>query len=344
MTPSRIEAVRRQARRAGKRVADRVVARAGFELVRPQAGAAPVPPGHELIPTGRTERFEAAGYDVLPKGRYDIVERNYYSPVPDLSRLPADIFERRSALHGIDLRGEAAMNYVERELAPFVSEFAAFPVEGPRPPGEFFLRNDNYESVDAELLYAMVRAGRPGRVVELGSGYTTLLINAAVRRNAADGAATEHVAYDPYPRSFIVGDGRLDGTRLEPVSALDVPEATFRAMDAGDILFVDTTHTVKLGSDVNHIVFEALPLLAPGVVVHFHDIFLPFEYPRAWFETMSYFWAEQYLLQAFLMYNDAFDVQLPAQLLARDYAQRLAAVIPSAASGASPGALWLRRR
>jgi len=281
--------------------------------------------------------------EVLPEGRYDIVPHTYYSPVPDLERLPKDIWERRSALGGIDLRVERAMGLVESELAPFVPELDV-PIDGPKPPGEFFLRNHNYESVDAELLYALVRARKPRRVLELGSGYTTLLIGAACRRNAEDGAETEHVAYDPYPRAQIFGASPPPPTRFEPVSATDVPLDAFRELGAGDVLFVDTTHTVKLGSDVNYIVLDVLPALASGVIVHFHDVFLPWEYPRSWFETMQYYWAEQYLLQAFLAFNDAFEVLLPAQALAREHADRLSAVIPSFEPGVSPGALWLARR
>lgn len=321
-----------------------VARRGGYDIVR-SVDASPIdvvesPP---TLPQGRTEPFTLGGYEVVPKGRYDIVPRTYYSPVPDLDCLPADVFERRSALGGVELHADRAMALVESQLAPFVAELDV-PADGPLPAGEFFLRNQNYESVDAELLYAIVRARRPRRVLELGSGYTTLLIGAACRRNAQDGVATEHLAYDPYPRAHIVGDAPPPPTRFEPISATDVPLEAFRALQAGDVLFVDTTHTVKLGSDVNFIVLDVLPVLASGVIVHFHDIFLPWEYPRGWFEEMQYYWAEQYLLQAFLAFNDAFEVLLPAQALAREHPDRLAAVVPSFAAGASPGAMWLVRR
>jgi hypothetical protein len=283
------------------------------------------------------------GVEVVPPGPHDVVPHNYYSPVPDLERLPEDIWERRSALGGIDLRVDAALDLVETELAPFVAELD-LPVDGPRPPGQFFLQNENYEAVDAELLYAMVRARGPRRVLELGSGYTTLLLGAACRRNAEGGVETEHVAHDPYPRAQIFGAQPPPPTRFEPTPATEVPLDAFRELEAGDILFVDTTHTVKLGSDVNYIVLDVLPVLAPGVIVHFHDVFLPWEYPRAWFETMQYYWAEQYLLQAFLAFNDSFEVLLPAQAVAREHPDRLAAAVPSFGPGVSPGALWLVRR
>lgn len=323
--------------------------RSGFELVRAgQAQKGTAEPGSlnpmlETIPRGRTKPFVTEEYEVLPKGRYDVVARDYYSPVPNLDLLPAEIWERRSPLGGVDLKVEAAIELIEGELAPFVAELEILE-SGPAPPGTFFLRNENYESVDTELLYAILRARKPRRVLELGSGFTTLLIGEAARRNAADGVATEHVAYDPFPRAQILGEAPPPPTRFEPLSATDVPLETFRDLEEGDVLFVDTTHTVKLGSDVNYIVLDVLPTLAPGVIVHFHDIFLPFEYPRVWFEEMHYYWAEQYLLQAFLAFNDAFEVLIPAEAVAREHPQRLAAVVPSFVPGKRPGAIWLARR
>jgi hypothetical protein len=283
------------------------------------------------------------GVEVVPEGPHDVVPRTYYSPVPNLTLLPDDIWERRSPLGGVELRVDDAIKLVESELAPFLAELDV-PADGPLPAGQFFLHNENYEAVDAELLYGMVRARKPRRVLELGSGYTTLLIGAASRRNLEDGAETEHLAFDPFPRAQIVGEAPPPPTRFEPLPATEVPLDTFRDLEAGDFLFVDTTHTVKLGSDVNYIVLDVLPVLAPGVIVHFHDVFLPWEYPRTWFEDMEYYWAEQYLLQAFLAFNGAFEVLLPAQALARDHPERLASAIPSFSAGVRPGALWIARR
>jgi len=291
------------------------------------------------------------GDEVLAKpgpGEYDLVRRSYDSPIPHLDELPADICDRRSDLAGgIELNVGRAIDAIESELAPYVAELD-FPLEGPAAPGQFFLRNQNYQSVDAELLYAMVRQRRPRRVLELGSGYTTLLIGMAARRNAEEGVETEHVAFDPYPRPQVVGEEPPPPTRLEPVSAMDVPAAEFEALGSGDFLFVDTTHTVKLGSDVNRIVLDLLPTLAPGVVVHFHDVFLPWEYPRVWIEERQYYWGEQYLLQAFLAFNDEFEVLLPAHAVAREHPGRLTAAIPSfdppPGRLVGPAAFWIARR
>ncbi len=311
---------------------ERLVARYGYTLARES----------ERIPRGASEPFATAEYDVLPRGRFDFVRRDYYSPIPDLEALPADIFTRRSDLGGVALDATAGIELIEQRLAPHVAELDV-PPEDPGEPGVFFLRNTGFESVDAELLYAMVRARRPRRVVELGSGYTTLLIGQAVRRNHAEGIETSHVAYDPFPRPHVLGEAVSGASSLQPVGATDVPLEVFDSLGPGDILFVDTTHTVKLGSDVNFIVLDVLPRLKPGVAVHFHDVFLPFEYPRQWFEQMQFYWAEQYLLQAFLAFNTAFSILIPAGAVARELPERLGRVIPSFAPGVSPGSLWIER-
>ena len=120
------------------------------------------------------------------------------------------------------------------------------------------------------------------------------------------------------------------------------PGQVLVAASACDVLFVDTTHTVKLASDVDYILLDVLPHLEAGVLVHFHDIFLPWEYPRVWFEEMRYFWTEQYLLQAFLAFNEAFEV--PAHAIARLHPERLTRVVSSFRAGVTPGSFWLRRR
>lgn len=297
----------------------------------------------EIVPRGRVEPFKTAEYDVLPRGRYDFVRSDYYSPIPHVDALPDDVWTRISELGGLEFDLDRAAELLEQELAPFIAELDV-PREDTHRPGEFFLHNQTFESVDAELLYAFVRSLRPARVIELGSGYSSLLINMAAVRNEAEGVPTKHLAYDPFPRAAVIGERLVAPTRLVSVGATEVPLGAFEALSAGDILFVDTTHTVKVGSDVNYVLLDVLPRLRPGVVVHFHDIFLPSEYPTSWFTEQGYFWNEQYLLQAFLAFNREFEVLVPAQALAKTAPQRLKNVIPSFGDAVSPGSIWLRRR
>lgn len=272
---------------------------------------------------------------------FDLLERHFHSPVPDLHALPREIWDRPHELPGITVSLPSQMALLEGTLAPWISEFS--PPHAPTgDPTRFFLDNAGYESVDAETLYAMVRHLRPSTVVELGSGASTLVIAEALARNAADVGPTAHRVFDPYPRPDwqpVINDL----VELETLGANDVSEKIFTSLTEGDILFVDTTHTVKVGSDVNRIVLEVLPRLAPGVIVHFHDVFLPWEYPREWLHRRRFYWSEQYLLQAFLAMNPQYEVLLALHALSRAHSDRLAALIPSFRPGVAPGAFWIRR-
>ena len=194
--------------------------------------------------------------------------------------------------------------------------------------------------MDADLLYATVRSARPRLVIEVGSGFSTLVLDQAARRNAEDGAPARLVTIDPYPSPLIAP---LE-TELHPVRGTEVPLSEFEALEAGDILFCDTTHTVKLGSEVNYLILEVLPRLAPGVLVHFHDVFLPWEYPRKWPLRSRWYWSEQYLLQAFLAFNPAFEILFASQLATRAEPERVAGLIPGFVPGSSvPASFWIKR-
>ena len=260
----------------------------------------------------------------------DLVLRNFYSPVPDVAALTEADYERVSPLRGINLRLGEAARLLTGDLAPFIAEA---PIPG---AGEF-------RSPDAEVLHAMVRWRKPRRIVEIGSGGSTQILDAACALNAADGHAVDYAVYDPYATDRL-RSGELRHARVSPIAAQDVAEDVFTALRAGDILFIDSTHTVKLGGDVNRLFLELLPLLAPGVFVHVHDIFLPREYPRTWIEQEGKFWAEQYLLQAFLCLNAEFEVVLPLNALLHDGDRAAAALLRRRDPDPYPGSFWFRRR
>lgn len=258
-----------------------------------------------------------------------VVVKSFYSPIPDLASLPVSTWERQSDLAGIRFDLEEQLAFLERHR-PYLAEFA--------PPADF-LENGSYGPVDADVLYAIVRAAEPKRIVELGSGYTSHVIAEANRRNQRE---ADYRAYDPYPG---VAQPGLPGlTELARTPAQGLPAEVFTALGENDLLIVDTTHTVKTGGDVNHVVLDILPLLGPGVLVHFHDIFLPWEYPRKWAEDYGLYWAEQYLLQAFLSLNAEYEVVCALYALSRRHPERLRELVSSWREGVAPGAFWIRRR
>ena len=162
----------------------------------------------------------------------------------------------------------------------------------------------------------------------------------AARENAAEGHPCRVDAYDPFPGVAAPDLPGLDG--LHRVAAQDIPLGVFDELESGDVLFVDTTHVVKLGSDVNHIVLQILPRLKPGVIVHVHDIFIPYEYPRQWPEKFGLFWSEQYLLHAFLAMNPGYEILFSVSALHRDRADALRTTVASAMPGGGSG-FWIRR-
>ena len=187
-----------------------------------------------------------------------------------------------------------------------------------------------------------MRRFKPNRIVELGSGFTSLIIATGCRRNAVDGRRSHYTCFDPYPRDFVrQGIDGLDS--LEAVGATAVPKEEFDTLADGDVLFIDTTHTVKVGGDVNRLVLEVLPTLSPGVLVHIHDIFLPYEYPRGFFENQCY-WQEQYLVQALLTENPNFEVLFPAAAVSRDRPDLMRELLPWQELPFGPSAFWVRRR
>jgi hypothetical protein len=278
---------------------------------------------------------------VAARRGFDLVRRSPYSPVPSIPPAESPDWGPKHSLAGIALDVDAEMEWLERQLGPWLTE-PCWPRERP-PAGGFFLDNGYYPGFDAAVLHAIIRSSRPRRVVEVGAGYSTMVIAAAAARNAAEGSDCEVLSIDPEPRSEDPGPdaGRV---RRDRRPAAEVPLATYLALDAGDILFVDSSHTVKRGSEVNFLVLEVLPRLRPGVVAHFHDVFLPWDYPREWFLRGTYL-AEQYLLHAYLAENPAWEVVLAAHAVARRHADAVRALVPAHRPGPpEPAALWLRRR
>jgi len=220
----------------------------------------------------------------------------------------------------------AAVKHYEPQLARFSAEDVQT---------QYSFANDYYGSPDAEVLYAMVRLHEPRRIIEVGSGNSTLLFRHAI---CDTGLKTKLISIDPFPRREIVRYAdELISERVEASGA----RALFSRLEANDFLFVDSSHEIKPGNDVLHLFLNVFPSLAPGVLVHVHDIFLPFEYPQNWIVEHHWNWTEQYLLQALLQGSREFEV-----LWAGYYHQRS---LPQFTenfkfwTGSAARSVWLRR-
>jgi predicted O-methyltransferase YrrM len=197
-----------------------------------------------------------------------------------------------------------------------------------------------FRGVDALVAYCMIRHFQPESIVEVGSGWSSLVLGQAAAKNK--GSAL--ICIDPFPHELIRKSNSIPALRsLIEIKVQDIDLEFFTQLDSGDILFIDSSHTVKIGGDVNYLFLEVLPRLRPGVIVHVHDVFLPFEYRRDWVVDEFRFWTEQYLLQAFLTFNSEFEVLLANSYLNHYHQEDLKAAFPGLSSWAG-GSFWMRRK
>jgi predicted O-methyltransferase YrrM len=201
--------------------------------------------------------------------------------------------------------------------------------------------NTQYGHSDAIILYSLIRHLRPRSIVEIGCGYSSCVILDTVEL-FFDGAV-DCTFIDPEPDALISLLKRGDCPRIIGGRVQDIPESLFTVLESNDILFIDSTHVLKAGSDVNHVLFEVLPILKSGVHIHFHDIFYPFEYPRAWLQDLGLAWNEIYALRAFLQYNEQFEIAFINTYLEQLHEELFRREMPLCLLNPG-GSLWLRRR
>lgn len=274
--------------------------------------------------------WERRGFHVTPV--------HFYQPIPNTQELPEALWNRPGKLVGIDMNAATQLDLLRNYFPKFRAELEAFPAEPTGDPTRFYLNNGLFDGLDALMAYCVVRHFQPRIIVEVGSGFSSLILGEAVARNNRSSL----ICIEPYPRDFLrKGLRGLDSLIEKKIQDLDLN--FFSQLSPGDILFIDSSHTVKIGGDVNYLFLEVLPRIKPGVIVHIHDIFLPFEYRRDWVMDEMRFWNEQYLLQAFLTFNSEFEVVIANSYLSHYHEEVLKAAFPSLPSWGG-GSFWMRRR
>ncbi len=233
---------------------------------------------------------------------------------------------------GLDLRAAAQLE-LAAELGPRWSEFA-------RSWRRYHPDNRMYGPSDGAVYYSILRTVQPRRVIEVGSGFSSA---AALDLRDELELDLDLTFVEPYPERLLglLEEADRTNTTLYRSAVQDVPLAIYDELEAGDILFIDSTHVSKAGSDVNWLFFHVLPRLRPGVVVHLHDIFYPFEYPDAWLSERRS-WDESYLLRAFLSFNTSFEITFFSSWIWQEHPEIVERYLPDAV-GDRPGSIWLRR-
>ncbi len=272
---------------------------------------------------------------------YTLVADHFYQPIPSDRELLLYKNTPRS-LRGLDFRLEDQVRFVKGLFHDFRGEF--------NDPAIFcrygYDGRTGFSNGDPHILYAIIRDVRPSRIVEVGAGKTTQIMAAALAMNVAEGSPkTKVISIDPYPKPLLKSlavnaKDMMDFSLLEqPVQSVD--PGIFESLGPRDILFVDSSHVFKQGSDVEFEFLNIYPVLKKGVLLHLHDIFLPYDYPLSWNQRNYKFWNEQYFLEVFLRGNDKFKILSSSSVIAHHDSQVFSDAIAAYDPSRVPGSFWM---
>jgi predicted O-methyltransferase YrrM len=269
------------------------------------------------------------------------IRDHYYEPMINSAHLRHELSKDRH-LPALDLNVAEQLSLLGR--FQFQEELRKFPLKSAKHL-EYYYDNGSFEAGDSEYLYSLIRHVKPRRVIEIGSGYSTLMSRNAIRKNESENSSysCDHVCIEPYEQPWLEELGiRIIRRRVEECE-MDL----FMSLDGGDILFIDSSHVIRPQGDVLFEYLELLPLLKPGVFVHIHDIFTPRDYPSDWVVDRIRLWNEQYLLEAFLSFNNRFRVIGALNFLKHHYPEALAErfpIVKAAMEQREPGSFWIVRQ
>lgn len=250
---------------------------------------------------------------------------HFYQPIPDTRVLARRYQDQPRDCH-IDFREQEQLEFLS-QISMYREEYDTFEIKGSSK--RFNLDNDAFTGIDPHVYHGMIRHYQPRRIIEIGSGHSTILAAEALDLGPPGYSLT---VIDPYARKF-VREFFLPprpGCELVSKPAEEIDLNLFGSLEANDILFIDSSHIVSSMSDVVYMVLDVLPRLRPGVLVHFHDIFLPFDYPLDWMIESHRFWNEQYLLEAYLGGGTKGEVLFASHLMCRQHPEEIKRIFPNA--------------
>jgi predicted O-methyltransferase YrrM len=265
------------------------------------------------------------------------IRNHYYEPQFDHRKTRQPLSQDR-ILPGLDWNIPGQLRILE--TLEFSQELAGMPQEKSSTL-EFHFNNGAFESGDAEYWYQLIRAVKPRRIFEIGSGNSTLMAIRAIRRNLEHDSKykCKHVCIEPYEMPWLEEAGVSVVRKI--VENVDV--SFFSELEENDILFIDSSHIIRPQGDVLFEYLELLPTLKRGVIVHLHDIFSPKNYPREWLEDQVMFWNEQYLLEAFLSHNSSWKIMGALNFLHHNHYKKLQSVAPFLTADREPGSFYIQK-
>jgi len=297
----------------------------------------------KLLPLKRVFLERDALRDELQKYKQFVPPGHYYSPIQSIDDIKSE--EERIFHHipenipGINLDGQSQLELLAT-LAGYLDEmpFPEEKTEGLR----YYFNNDLYSYCDAIVLYCMIRHLKPKKIIEVGSGFSSCVIMDTNELFFDNSISCTFI--EPYPDRLysLIDKGKNDNLTIIEKRLQDTQLDLFLELHGNDILFVDSTHVSKIDSDVNHLFFNIYPSLNRSVYIHIHDIFYPFEYPKEWiYEGRA--WNEAYMLSAFLMYNNSFEIVLFPSYLQHFYSNKFYDYMPLCKQNPG-GSFWMRKK
>ncbi len=270
------------------------------------------------------------------------VPDQYYQPLINPKKYLKDSLKKNRKLPGVNFHnGEEQVTLLSKFY--YNEELLSFPLEK-TDKLEYYYHNINFGSGDAEYLYNIVRHFKSKKIIEIGCGHSTLMIRNAVKMNTKEDAGyqCDHICIEPYEMSWLT---QLNINVIRQ-KVEDVDLSVFTSLQKNDILFIDSSHIIRPQGDVLFEYLQLLPILKSGVLIHIHDIFTPNEYPDDWLNNKHLMWNEQYLLEAFLCFNDQFTILGALNYLYHNYTDKLLDKCPVLAKEGNrePGSFWMVRK
>lgn len=269
-------------------------------------------------------------------GVFPIIDQ-YYEPMFNPNHLSSSLREDRN-LPGIDMNTAGQLELLNK--FEYAEELKSIPMD--KVDGEicYYYNNPSYKAGDSEYLYNMIRHFKPKRIIEVGSGYSTLMAIEAIKRNAGEGVYCIQQCIEPYEMEWLEKtSATIIRKKLE-----DVDKDLFSQLESDDMLIIDSSHIIRPQGDVLVEYLEILPILKPGVIVHIHDIFTPKDYLDEWVLGEVRFWNEQYILEAFLTNNSEYEIIGAVNYLKHHYYGRIKEKCPMLSEENEPGAFWIRKK
>jgi hypothetical protein len=269
------------------------------------------------------------------------VADHYYQPLINPKKHLKISLRSDRTLPGIDLNIEGQLKTLEK--FNYNKELLEFPMEDSAEK-KFYYNNNSFAPGDSEYLYNVIRSFKPKKIIEIGSGNSTLIAIEAVNKNKSDDpqAVVQHICIEPYEQPWL----EKTPAKIIRQKVEDIDKEIFESLQENDILFIDSSHIIRPQGDVLFEYLEILPILKPGVLVHIHDIFTPKDYLDSWIYQEHYLWNEQYLFEAFISMNKEYEIIGALNYLSHNFREKLADKCPIFASqkNSEPGSMWLRKK